>query len=463
MADIAKMARTAGTLCGVGYSMPSNRVNADKSLQTQYFQNETVAYVQEMGMYASNVYAADCQGLDHDHFYNWKKIKLRSIRAAQAQTGETMPDDWQRIYIISPAGYTYIPQGAMLKYADNTWIVYKGKNMEAVHGAAIVRRCNAVINLLDWYGNVVTVPISYAKMGTLGNAPHTTENTITSKNYIACICQMNEYSRQFHENTRIILGDTAYAMRGLDDFTREFTDDPDSVHLLTFTIERVEVQPFDNIELGVADYDGFSWRISVDWNNSMVVGASQTLRVTSRRNNAVVDDSAEHPIGYTFTSSDENVLTVDENGVVTATGEGEATITVALKQNPGITKSVVIEVPAQENEYVAFTTTVPKTMHEGESIEISAVFFHNGLATNWPLDFTLSGPENGMYSYSRFYPHDSEAISGDDAHSGDDTLTGDADTNNTIRLTVYYASPKPLTITATHGDYSATATIRIIT
>lgn len=438
MADILKLARTAGTLCGAAPKAASNRAFKDKSLQQQYFQNETVAYTQEIGPYASNVYAADCQGLDPDNFYDWSRVKLRSIRAAQAQTGETMPDDWQRIYLISPAHYTYIPQGAMLKYADNTWIVYKGKNVSAIFGSAIVRRCNAVINLLDWYGNVVTVPMSYAKMGTLGNATHATENTITSKNYMACICQLNEYSKGFTENTRIILGNTAYAMRGLDNFTREFTDDPDSVHLLTFTIERVEVQPYDNVELGVADYGGFNWDIALSWNGSMMQGMTQIITPTSSRNNVAVESTEEHPITYIYESSDESVLTVDEDGLVTAVGVGEADITVSLSQNPDISKTVHIEVPAAENEFVAFTVTMPSVLHEYETFYLSAAYFENGEATSAELQFSFAGPENGAFAVEK------------------------AD-NNQYKLTTYRASTKPLIITAEYGGFTATAEIYITT
>ena len=432
------MARTAGTLCGGMPRGKSNRAYNDGSLQTQYFQNETQAYTQQMGPYASNVYTAECQGLNPDKFYDWQTVQIRSIRAAQAQTGETMPDDWQRIYLINPARYTYIPQGAMLKYADNTWIVYKGKNMEAILGAAIVRRCNAVINVLDWYGNIVHVPMSYSKMGTLGNATHATENTITSKNYIACICQLNEYSRQFYENTRIILGNTAYAMRGLDDFTREFTDDPNSVHLMTFTIERVEVQPFDNVELGVADYEGFSWNLMVDYNNSMMQGMTQTLTATSKRNNETVESSTEHPISYYYESSDETVLTVDEYGVVTAVGEGEADITVSLVQNPSVIKTVHIEVPAAASAYVAFTSTLPATMHETDAITVSAAYYENGVAQFDTVEFTFSGPEDGAFTVAQL-------------------------NENTYRVTSYHASQKPLTVTAAYGGYSATAEIYLVT
>lgn len=438
MANITQLAKTAGTLSGHGYYPTSNRPAGDRSLQPQYMQPETVAYAQEVGQYASNVYAADCQGLNPNDFFEWRRVKLRSIRAAQAQTGSTMPGDWQRIYIINPANYTYLPQGALLKYSNNTWIVFKDKNIAAVHGSAIVRRCNAVVNVLDWYGNIIPVPISYAKMETLGNAPHTTENTITSKNYIAVICQLNEYTESWTENTRILLGKTAYAMRGLDDFTREFTDDPDSVHLLTFTIERVEVQPQDSVALGVADYGGFSWEIAVNWNNSMMVGQTQALSVSSQRNNTAVSDSEEHPIGYTFTSSDENVLTVDENGLVTAVGEGTASITVALVQNPNNSSLVEIEVPAAESAYVAFTTTIPAKMHEYDSMAVSAAWFEDGVATEDILVFSFEGPADGAYSVE---------------HGG----------GNTYTVTSFHASTKPLVITASHGEYTAMATVYLTT
>lgn len=416
----------------------SNRQYRDGSQNFQYLKNETQAYIQEMGQYASNVFTADCQGLNPNDFFEWRRVQLRSVRAAQAQTGSTMPGDWQRIHIINPAYLTYLPQGALLKYADNTWIVFKDKNIAAFQGQAIVRRCNAVVNVLDWYGNIVPVPISYAKMETLGNAPHTTENTITSKNYIAVICQLNEYTKHFTENTRILLADTAYAMRGIDDFTREFTDDPDSVHLLTFTIERVEVQPQDNVELGVADYGGFSWEIAVNWNNSMKAGQTQTISASSQRNNVAVSSTEERPISYYYESSDESVLTVDENGLVTAVGEGEADIIITLAQNENISTSVHIEVPAAENAYVAFTSTIPQTMHEFDAINVSAAYFENGEATDTPVSITFSGPEDGAYS----------------ANPG---------SGNTYGLISYHASPIPLVITASSGAHTATATIHLVT
>ena len=439
MTDIASMARTAATLTGRAQYPAKNRPYTDGSLQTQYFQSETEAYIADMGSIASNVYAADCQGLNPENFFDWRKVKLRSVRAAQAQTGSTMPGDWQRIFLIAPANCTYLPQGAMLKYADNTWIVFKDKNISAVFGSAIVRRCNAVINLLDWYGNVVHLPISYAKMETLGNAPHTTENTITSKNYIACICQLNEYSEQFAENTRIILGKTAYAMRGLDDFTREFTDDPNSAHLLTFTIERTNLEKYDNPALGVADYYGLHWEIGILCSTTMRMNTTQTILPSSRRNGAAADGDESHPVSYLFASSDESVLTVDENGVVTTVGEGTATVTVSLAQNPGVSQTTEIEVTEAQTELVAFTSTIPTFIHELSSVTVYAAFYRNGIATGEPLTFAFDGAESTAFS----------AVPGE--------------LPNSYVITGYRATAKPINITASYGAYSATATINIVT
>lgn len=438
MADhLTQVAKTAGLLSGRGGIPARNRTYKDGSLQHQFFSAETTAYTQEMGKYASNVFSAQIQGLNPDDFFEWQTVKLRSIRAAQAQTGETMPSDWQRIYIVSPANYTYVPQGAMVKYADNTWIVYKDKNIAAIFGNSVVRRCNAVINVLDWYGNIVSVPMSYAKMGTLGNATHATENTITSKNYIACICQLNEYSKAFTENTRIVLGKTAYQMRGLDDFTREFTDDPDSVHLLTFTIERTELQAYDSAEYGVADYYGFHWDIDVAYGSSMIQGTTQQLQATSRRNGETVANIQEHPISYIYASSDENVLTVDEDGTVTAVGEGSATITVTLEQNPDKTTEIDIDVPAAEEAFIAWTVTMPATLRAFSTIQVAAAYFENGVKTENPVSFTFSGPEKGAFSTKPgFEP-------------------------NSYNVTAFYASPIPLTVTATSGDHELTAEITL--
>lgn len=435
--NLNKLARNAGMVGGCDYAPLTNEWMHSQGLQKQYFTHPTQANAVDVGDLADNVFNTACQGVDTSKdWYEYTPIQIRSTFASSSATGELQPDDWQRIYIVQPAGLTYIPIGSYMQYANNWWIVYKPNNMGLGIGQAVVRRCNAVINVLDYYGNVISIPMSYAKMGTLGNASHATENSITAKNYISCVCQLNKYSKEFIENTRLLLGNMSYAMRGVNNFTREFTNKADSVHIITFTIELAEPLPQDDFERGVADGLAFNWQISVTADKSMNAGSTQTLAVKSIRNGETVVSTAENPITYVFTSSDTNVLTVDENGLVKAVGEGSATVTVTLAQNPDVAQTVDITVAAVGEGYVAFTSTPLTALHSLETAEISAVWFENGTATDDVVTFSFSGAD-------------------EDAYSAD--VRG-----NKATLTCYGLSDKPLIVTATREDSTAQMSIELL-
>ena len=439
MADVQKMARDSVMLNGITPYLKTGGSHYDEGLQKQYFADETRFYADQIGEVASNVYAAQCQGLGSGDWYDWTPVKIRVSPAAIASTGETMPDDWKKLHVLKPLGVDTVPIGAYLTFAGNTWIVYKGRNMGSVMGDGIIRRCNSVINVLDWYGNIVAVPMSYAKMGTLGNASHATENSIVAKNYISCICQLNENSAAFTENTRIILGKTAYSMRGVNDFTREFTDDQDSVHLLTFTIERSAPLPQDSLELQCADYKSFRWDLSATAPAAIVRGNSAQINVKSIRMGQTVQSTTEHPISYMYTSNKIGV-SVDENGLVTTlpgTTAGTAKITVALQQNPNIRTEIEIKIVASIiSTQVLFTSTVPDTLKETETATIQAFLFTGNGQSVRPLTLEASGPSDKCYSI------ESAGF-------------------NTWKITCWAASNIPLTLTA-NDQYGNSVTAQII-
>lgn len=435
--DLKRLARNAGMVGGCDYAPLKNEWKHSQGLQQQFFTHPTQANAVDVGDIADNVFNTACQGVDGaKDWYDFTPIQIRTTFAASSATGELQPDDWQRIFIIQPAGLTYLPIGSYLQYANNWWIVFKPNNMGLGLGQAVVRRCNAVINVLDYYGNVVSIPMSYAKMGTLGNASHATENSITAKNYISCVCQLNEYSKAFVENTRLLLGNMSYAMRGVNNFTREFTDDPSSVHIITFTIELTEPLPQDDFDRGVADGLAFNWRVEATANRSMNVGSTQSISVRSVRNGENVVSTADKPITYIFSSSDETVLTVDKNGLITAVGSGSAAITVTLKENTDITQSMDIAVASGGAGYAAFTTTPVLALHSLETAEISAAWFEDGAVTDEAVSFSFSGANEAAY---------------------DPKVNG-----NTVTITCYGLADKPLVVTAAHGDSSTQMSIELL-
>ena len=401
MADINTLARDAILLGVTGTVRTSNSAKKRTGLQKQYFRDETLAFTEDIGYLASNVYETEAQGINLDDWYSYVPIKIRVDNAVQVSSGELMTDDWMKIYIIQPTGIDTIGHGAYMFFDSNWWMVYKPKGVLTVRGQALVRRCNTVINKLDYYGNIVSIPMAFTKLGTLGNAPNVTENMILSKNYMNCYCQLNSITREFTENTRMIQGKAAYAIRGINDFTREYTEERDSVHIMAFTIERQEPLEQDNLDLQVSDYYSFSWNISLDANDHMVLNSTQRIFQKSYRNECLVESTEEHPISYTYISSDESVVTVGRDGSVRAVGEGDAVITVVLDQNRSINQSIVVSVTAVGESKVIFTSTPVKVLDEYDSCIISAAYLQDGIETTDVVKFSFSGASERCYSASK--------------------------------------------------------------
>lgn len=438
MEMLEKYAADATMLAG---TMPQASSGAapgwEKGLNRQYFGRVTNLYAAKVGQVSTDCYDALCQGLNAEDWYAFTPVKLRSSFATKMATGETMPDDWQRVHIIAPAGIQYLPVGAYLTYAGNTWISFKSMNMGTALAHAIVRRCNATINVLDFYGNIVSVPMSYAKLSTLGNSNTITDESILAQSYINCICQKNQISAAFRENTRFILGSSAYTIRGLNDFTQEFTGDTESVHLLTFTIFKTEPLEQDSLEMQCADYGSFSWEISVTANGYMHQGGTQTLAVNSIRNGDVVASTAENPISYAYESSNSSVVEVSGQGEITAIGPGSATVTVTLDQNPAIEGTVQIVVGDAAGTSLEFTNTPVVSLGEYETAVLSAVLFVNGAASDEPVTFSFSGAPPSAY---------------------DAQVDG-----NSVTITCYLASNTPLKVTASASGESAQSLINLTT
>ena len=436
MANINNLARDAILLGVTRRPNTSNGKNIRTGLQRQYFRDETVLYTEDIGELASNVYETAVQGVDLEDWYKFVPVKIRVDNAVQVSSGELMTDDWMKIYVIQPTGIDTIGQGAYLFFDSNWWLVYKPKGVYTVRGSVLIRRCNTVINKLDYYGNVVSIPMAFNKIGTLGNAPAVTENMILSKNYMNCFCQLNDMTREFTENTRMIQGKAAYAIRGINDFTREYTDDPKSVHIMAFTIERQEPLEQDNLELQVADYYSFSWVISLIAQDHMVVGGQQTLQCISYRNEVQVESTEEHPISYVFASSDTSVATISPEGVITPLSAGNVIITAILSQNEAITQTIAIEVAEEGESKAIFTCTPVSVLDEYDSCVLTAAYLENGIETDEEVEFIFSGPSTRAYGATKI-------------------------DKNKYEIRCFNASRVPLTVTVSAHDTSDTMVIKL--
>ena len=90
-------------------------------------------------------------------------------------------------------------------------------------------------------------------------------------------------------------------------------------------------------------------------------------------------------------SSNENVATVDANGMVTAVAEGEATITVSTTDGSGLSASCIIHVEEEEINWDYANTLVIEDMEvrAGKQIELSVKLNNEVDITNFQFDLYL--------------------------------------------------------------------------
>ena len=400
------------------------------------YNDEATAYYHKYAPYASNVFDAEIQGLDYDNFYAWTKVRLRSSNVINPSTGENLSTSWQSILILDRK-VDFIPIGAYVKYNNSIWIVYNPDNIASPTGNTIVIRCNTTYNTLDYYGNIVKTPMFYAKGTVLASSPYYMEFSATLDGYQHVIMQLNEVTEKITNNTRIILGKSAFGMYGVSDFPEEFTGDPNSCHIFRADLRLQETIEADDLVNHVADAKYFSFTLDIGGNNTMIVGEPQTLSITARRNGDIVQSTTENPITYVWTSSDETIATVDEYGVVTPVSVGSCVITCSIQQNTAITSTFSFSVEERaEQSYVDFVTPIPQELRAFDSVEIEAVYYENGSATDERIAYSLTNADEDSYSFDRI--------------------------GNVLTINAWYPSDKPLIIWASCNGYETSASITIV-
>ena len=396
--------------------------------QYQYMADAAKLHLREMAKYATNYFAAQVQGLETQDqtAIAWYEVRIADKFASPNISPTSKDDDWQVVYFKRP-DINYIPPGTKFWFWDNTWLADNPSNIASVTGNALVKRCNAVWNALDYYGNIVSEPMSITKPTTTANANTDTEIMNLADSYMDCIMQANEWTlANLRNNTRMILGTSGFAVRGLSDYIREFTDQQDSVRILRFSLYYQEPLETDDMENQVAGGLAFSWQINVTGPKSMQSGQSAAFIADSLRNNEPVPST--QTVTYQWASSNTEVATVDETGLVTAVTDGQVTITCTLAENTNIYTEVKLTVQAASSG-LSWASELPENVPVYQSRSISAT------GEQGPVSWSFSGPDENAYTAST----DGE----------------------TATITCYYPSPIPLTVTVTDSITTLTASISL--
>lgn len=410
-----------------------------KDRKNRYYNYETRMFTEQMAQYSGDYVEAEIQGLKPESPFGYTKVHIRFSDIVRSSSAISYEFDNYKVIDIAEREYTYIRKGAKIKAMGSTWLCINPDNMGNVLGKAIIQRCDAVWHFHDFYGNVCSEPMCFDRTLAKANDSDAQRATMITKGYFDAKVQYNENTAQLFTNSRIILGTSAYRITGFSDFIQEFTGDYDSVNLLEFDVRYEEPNDaIDDMVNHVAGGKTFNWDIQLSGTPTMAVGGTATVTPTSIRaseeKTEVVVSTTEHPIFYVWDSSDESVAVVDANGAVTAVSEGKATISCTLAQNSLIRAEFAVNVAGNESDpHVSFTSTVPESLEIYKTVELTAVYYENGAATQEEITYSYSGADKNAYTVTQ--------------------------SGNKITVKCWSGSVEPLTITATHGLYADTASI----
>lgn len=407
--------------------------------QKRYMNYETRKFTEQMARYSSDYVEAQIQGLIPDEPFEYTKVHIRFSDIVRSSSAISYEFDNYKVIDIAEPQYTYIRIGAKVVAMGSTWLVINPANMGNVLGKAMIQRCDAVWNYLDFYGNVCSEPMCFDRRLAKANDGDAQRSTMITKGYFDAKVQCNPATMQLDTNSRIILGSAAYKVTGFSDFIQEFTGDYNSINLLEFDLRYEEPNDaIDDMVNHVAGGKTFKWDVQLSGTPTLMVGNATKLAATSIRTaeekTSVVTSTEDNPISYIWESSNEEIARVDADGTVTAVSEGEAEIICTLEQNNAQKGVFNITVAGDATApHVSFTSTVPEKIGIYKELTLSAEYFEGGEATGNPITFEFEGADKSAYTA---------------------TVNG-----NTVTVKCWGGSVLPLMITAVHGDYSDTAQI----
>lgn len=374
--------------------------------QHEYFENETLWFIDQYAKYSSDYVEAQIQGVDPTKPFEYVTVHIRLSDVITESASMTAHiDSWKNIKIAEKE-YTYLRKGAKVITMGSTWLVVNPVNLSGGDGQGLIQKCDALWHYLDYYGNVCTEPMAIGDDALRATDPDAQRSVMIEKGYFIAKMQYNEVTKTLlNNNSRMILGNGAYHLTGYMNFLQEFTSVEDSINLLKFTMRFEEpIEAIDDLENKVAGGKTFEWKILISGVTSLLAGDTAQLSATSVRTNEnhseTVESTEDYPISYTWSTSDSDIATVDSDGLVTAVSEGTVTITATLDQNTNITTDYEVTVASASAEpHIEFDSTIPDSLRIYKELIVAATYYENGEETSQVLEWELSGADPSTYTY----------------------------------------------------------------
>lgn len=320
----------------------------------------------------------------------FEDIPARVTSCLDSKVGDKHNDDFKTVFF---PNIDYKPKlGSRFQFDNNVWIVYNTENINSLNSSCYVRRCSNTINSLDYYGNVHREPCVLDIKPTKSSFIED-ESLWTVSTRQIIFFQKNQWTEDIAFNSRIMFESQTYRVGVNLNFDRTETFDDSSITLVRAYLDLDLVNDFDNKEYQIADFSMPKFEINIPQSAERGIGYSGVLPVSVYRNDSLVVEDV------VYSSTNDNVVSIDENGIYTCNGEGTATVRVALKENPLYYSETVYTVNSSPRD-VYETKITPDDLHIplNGSVTYSAIEYMNGVPIGTEFEFSVMDIPSKYYS-----------------------------------------------------------------
>lgn len=323
----------------------------------------------------------------------FEDIDVHLTHAIEKSTGKKQGDDFREI-IFRDLNYTVV-LGSCWFFDNCYWIAINLDEYNRVSKNIFVRRCNNVLKYYDETdGHLVEIPCILEYDAT-SPQPQVTQDIITANNTINLIVQGNEVTRKIFTNQRFIFGGRPFKVTGFNNYMWKSMLDPEPT-ILYYSLKLDTESPYDDYVNNIAYNGDIDYSISINQDDiAQVVGFTTQLSATVTNNGTVV----ERPIKWI--SSNEEVVTVTDEGVITLVGEqGEkAEITAQLGDNTKVSSVITIEiVETLRNLYAVHLDPIIDEVPQYQTITFTANLYLNDEKQSDILAVSGSGADSSAYN-----------------------------------------------------------------
>lgn len=332
----------------------------------------------------------------------YEDFDVRIAHVIDAETGLKLGDDWKTL-LFREIDHV-VELGKLYDFDDNIWLTVNTEYIKNLTGTCTVRRCNNTMRWIDeetgaYYVEpcaidyLVKEPRNYATAG----SPF-----MTPGGFLHIMMQFNPTSNKIHQNQRFLFGNTGHWTcykvigTGLNDFKNMQTYNNNSAKVLTIDLVADFVdEQLDDVVNGIANANRNLYSISL--NQSEIQGkAGDTIQLST----SITYNGSSTVRTVSWESSNENIASVDNNGLVTLKTIGNCTITASVKDNPSYdTCSVIVTDTPTDNVEIIIS---PDTNYilEGSQRTYSAYLYVNGVQQSDTFTFTCNQNDVPSVNYA---------------------------------------------------------------